>query len=121
MNLLGEILYGRIDRKPYALRVSIMEMIRGYGSFLVINLLTSSYGGVNEAPALFRNIFGIIMLIIYFFELILSTKRCRDMGLPGWLGTLGLLASSLFLGMAGTTVFLVILMVVPTDFVKRKK
>lgn len=116
MNLLWEIMHGRIERKPFALRVSVMEMISGYSSFLLPNFLQGAYGSLDNAPALIKNIFGILILILFFFELILCTKRARDIGGPGWVGTLGLLATSLYTGMPGKTIFLVLLMVVPSNF-----
>ena len=119
MNMLGEILYGRIDRRPYALRVSIMEMIVGYSSLFVPKLLESSYGSLDSAPQLLKNVFGIAMLIIFFFELVLCVKRMRDIGLPGWVGALGLLATSLLLGSLGKTIYVVLLMVVPTGYMAR--
>lgn len=121
MNLLGEILYGRIDRKPFALRVSVMEMIIGYSSTFIPQLLQNSYGSLDAAPALLKNIFGIAILIIFFFEMVLCVKRGRDIGIPAWIGAFGLLASSLMLGMAGKTTFLVAMMLVPPDFWRNRK
>jgi len=43
----------------------------------------------------------------------------RDIGLPGWLGALGLLATSLLLGSTGKTIFVVLLMVIPTSYMSR--
>ena len=113
------LLTGTMDRGDFACRIIPMEVL------LIIVWLFVMGTVMNPSRIWEMQVLKIVIvygffLYVFFLELCYIAKRCRDMGLPGWIGPVVFIPADIFFYSTLAKVILLVLMVIPTNFFKEK-
>lgn len=113
------LLTGTMDRGDFACRIIPMEVLLIFLFGFGISMLGMARRGGIVYQVLFLG-FVLAFLYVFFLELCYIAKRCRDMGLPGWIGPVVFIPADIFFYSTLAKVILLVLMVLPTNFFKEK-
>ena len=103
-SLWGEVVKGRLQRLPYLGYFVLLNVLLGGLVFAVLMSLDVEEGMLNgdleQVQAGFAEhlsmpvilLGALVMLLVLFASLNIMAKRLRDIGLPGWWSTLGIVA-----------------------------